>query len=85
LFQPYYNTWTTVHTWLTEYPKWNNDQWANVDALFAEKFVEDGSKALGLCIRAFREKDEKNNYEKILALVLKSKAEIDAFRKKVPL
>jgi len=85
MFQPYYNTWTTVHTWLTEYPKWNNDTWASVDALFAEKFVEDGSKALGLCMRAFREKEEKSSYEKVLSLVTKAKGEVDAFRKKVPL
>ena len=84
-FKPYYDLWTNVHCWLDRNPHWMNDEWANVDALGAEKFVEDGPKLLAGCLRVFKDKDPIENYEKVMALSSKSKNEIDTFKKKVPL
>jgi dynein heavy chain len=84
-FQPYYNLWTNVHTWLNQHPKWLNDNWATVDALYAEKFVDDAAKLLGGCLRNFKERDLPDSFAKVMALATKSKGEIDQFKKKVPL
>jgi len=56
-FSPYYNLWTTADNWFKYIDKWLSAEWENLDAIFCEKFVEDGCKTLAGCMRFFKEKE----------------------------
>lgn len=40
-FTPYSNLWLTANKWMTYHNSWLNDEWENLDAVEAERFVED--------------------------------------------
>lgn len=41
-FVPYKNLWNTVHGWIVGSESWINDAFETIDAISAQKFVEDG-------------------------------------------
>lgn len=45
-FTPYSNLWSTTDNWFKLRESWLNDEWENLDAVEAEKFVEDASRIL---------------------------------------
>lgn len=45
-FQPYSNLWLTANKWFTDQVGWLNGEWETVDAVSAEKFVEESVKTL---------------------------------------
>jgi hypothetical protein len=45
-FQPYSNLWLAANKWFSEYPKWLNGSFYELDANAAEKFVEDSIRTL---------------------------------------
>lgn len=46
-FTPYSNLWLTANKWFTDSVKWLNGEWETLDAVEAEKFVEEGVRTLG--------------------------------------
>mgnify|MGYP001619108135 CR=1 FL=1 len=62
-FHPYASLWTTVSQWKTDNPKWLNGKWEELDAISADKFVEDGIKTLASAFKFFKEKELVNIYK----------------------
>lgn len=88
-FIPYVNLWKIMNEWLTQQPIWMNDALLSIDAISAERFVEDGLKTLNSSIRQLKEKakmlDKENEFKKLLEIGNSIKKEIDDFKSKVPL
>lgn len=80
-FQPYSNLWLTTHRWKIGKVNWMTDPWAELNAVEAEKFVDDGSRNLQQVIRFFKDKD----LGPMLKIAQSIKSEIDEFKPKVPL
>ena len=57
-----------------------NGEWDTLDAVAAEKFVEESVRIIGTVIRFFRERD----IEAILKIAQIVKGKLDEFRPKVP-
>ena len=53
-FTPYSNLWVTANQWFTNIEKWMNGEWETLDAVAAEKFVEDSVRIVGTVIRFFK-------------------------------
>ena len=53
-FTPYSNLWITAHNWYDNIKKWLDGDFEDLDAVAAEKFVEDGSRILNGVIRHFK-------------------------------
>ena len=65
-----------------------NDTWETIEAEQAEKFVDEGYKAITQVIRKFKEWDKqegKDNYKPLLEMVDGIKKNIEDFRVNVPL
>ena len=60
---------------------WLNNQWEELDAPSAEKFVEDSIRTLNQTARYFKEKDLPSS----LKIAEQVKVTLDEFRPKVPL
>lgn len=54
-FAPYSNLWLTADKWTKYKASWLNDEFETVDAVAAEKFVEESSRILQGVIRYFRD------------------------------
>jgi dynein heavy chain len=54
-FTPYSNLWLTADKWFKHHQSWLNDEWESLDAVEAEKFVEEAVKTLAGCVRYFRD------------------------------
>ena len=80
-FRPYSNLWTTTTKWKTYSESWLHDEWNTLDAVNAERFVEEGSRLLTGVLRHFKDKDLSGVYD----IAKTIKGEIDAFKPKVPL
>ena len=57
-----------------------NGEWESLDAVAAEKFIEDSVRLIGTVIRFFKERDIVD----ILKIAQYVKAQLDEFRPKVP-
>lgn len=79
-FQPYSNLWVTANKWFTNIERWMNGDWETLDAVAAEKFVEDSVRIIATVIRFFKERD----IEAILKIAQMVKSQLDEFRPKVP-
>lgn len=53
-FTPYSNLWVTAYNWFTNINLWMNGEWETLDAVAAEKFVEDSVRIIGTVIRFFK-------------------------------
>ena len=80
-FTPFSNLWLTTSTWLTDQPQWMVCEWDKLDAVSAEKFVDEGSRTLQGVIRFFKERD----MGPVLKIAETIKKQIDEFKPKVPL
>ncbi|EGR27865.1 hypothetical protein IMG5_187090 [Ichthyophthirius multifiliis] len=80
-FMPYANLWTTADQWFKNIEQWRNGEWQTLDAVAAEKFVEESIQLLNKAIRSFKDR----NISTILSIAQKVKAEIEEFKPKVPL
>ncbi len=80
-FTPYSNLWITADAWIKNNASWLNDPWDTLDAVAAEKFVEDGSRTLMQVIRFFKDR----NIDAVLKIAQKVRQEIEEFKPKVPL
>jgi len=80
-FLPYSNLWLTTNRWFTDSVKWLQGEWQQVNALEAEKFVEEGTRTLGQVQRFFKDRDI-TAVTKIASVV---KVQMDEFKPKVPL
>jgi len=54
-FIPYSNLWLTADKWFKHHKSWLNDEWATLDAVEAEKFVDEATRTLSGVIRYFRD------------------------------
>lgn len=80
-FTPYSNLWINADKWI-EYQKiWMRDDLEMVDAVTAERFVEDAQRILTGVIRFFKER----GHEGVLKITQEVKRQIDEFKPKVPL
>ena len=52
-FKPYSDLWTVAHKWFLNEKVWINEEFDTIDALEVERFVEDGCKTLGRCVKYF--------------------------------
>ncbi len=80
-FQPYSNLWLAANKWFSEYPKWLNGSFYELDANAAEKFVEDSIRTLTGVQRYFKDKE-------ILPMCKINetvKKQLEEFRPKAPL
>lgn len=50
-FNNYYNIWTIIHDWMNNHSKWMNDPWIEVDAIKAEKFVDESFKTFNQSLK----------------------------------
>jgi len=80
-FLPFSNLWLTTTNWFKNIVSWQHDEWNKLDALGAEKFVEEGLRTLGGVIRFFRDKE----LGPVLKIGESVRAQIEEFRPKVPL
>lgn len=80
-FQPYANLWITADKWFKYQKSWLHDEWEQLDAVTAEKFVEDAVRTLAGAIRFYKER-QMDSMMKIASVV---KQQIDEFKPKVPL
>ena len=80
-FAPYSNLWLTSTQWFHNIDEWMNSDWWGLDAVFAEKFVDEGLRTLAGVIKYFKEKQLSKN----LQIAEKVREEIMQFRPKVPL
>jgi len=55
-FTPYSNLWTTADKWNKYFQIWMKDQFNTIDAVAAERFVEDSSKLLNGVNRFFKDR-----------------------------
>lgn len=55
-FLPYQNLWITAHMWYKNQEAWMTGEWESLDAVAAEKFVEDSLQLLTKSIRSFKER-----------------------------
>lgn len=55
-FQPYSNMWITADQWFKNQEHWLHGEWNTLDAVAAEKFVEDSIQLLNKSIRSFRDR-----------------------------
>ena len=55
-FTPYSNLWTTAEKWNKSYQIWLKDPFNTVDAVAAERFVEESSKLLNGVNRFFKDR-----------------------------
>ena len=79
-FTPYSNLWVTANKWFNNIDVWMNGDWETLDAVAAEKFIEESVRIIGTVIRFFRERD----IEAILKIAQIVKGKLDEFRPKVP-
>ena len=79
-FTPYSNLWVTANKWFTNIEVWMNGEWESLDAVAAEKFIEESVRIIGSVIRFFRERD----IEPILKIAQIVKGKLDDFKPKVP-
>lgn len=68
-FLPYSNLWVTSDQWFKNRERWLSGDWESLDAVAAEKFVEDSIQLLNKSIRSFRDR----KIDTILAIALKVK------------
>ncbi|KAL4427402.1 hypothetical protein ABPG74_009674 [Tetrahymena malaccensis] len=80
-FLPYQNMWITGNQWYKNQVQWLHGEWDTLDAVQAEKFVEDSIQLLNKAIRSFKDRKIDN----ICSIAQKIKAEIEEFKPKVPL
>ena len=78
-FAPYSNLWLTTSNWFKNYETWMNGKWDSLDAISAEKFVEESLRTLAGVSRNFRDK----NIDDILNISESIRAKFDKFRPKV--
>ena len=78
-FQPYSNLWLTTHKWKLGKVSWMTDPWQELNAVEAEKFVDDGSRNLQSVIRFFKDK----GLVPMLKIAQTINGEIDEFKPKV--
>lgn len=55
-FAPYSNLWITTHNWFKNKDLWMQEEWNKLDAVYAEKFVEDSIKLLTGVIRFLKDR-----------------------------
>lgn len=55
-FVPYYNMWITGDQWYKNKEAWLSGDWESLDAVAAEKFVEDSIQLLNKAIRSFKDR-----------------------------
>jgi dynein heavy chain len=53
-FTPYSNLWVTTDQWFNNSKNWLSGEWETLDAVAAEKFVEESVRVLAGVIRFFR-------------------------------
>ena len=75
-FTPYSNLWVTANKWFTNIEVWMNGEWESLDAVAAEKFIEESVRIIGSVIRFFRERD----IEPILKIAQIVKGKLDDFK-----
>ena len=80
-FINYSNLWLTTDTWLSNKDFWMECPWEQLNAEEVNKFVEEGTGKLQSVIRFFEGRSQKQ----VLQIAKEIKAEIDAFKEKVPL
>ena len=80
-FTPYSNLWVTADQWFTNSKNWLNGEWETLDAVAAEKFVEESVRVLAGVNRFFKERD----IGPVLKIAQSVKEQIDEFKPKVPL
>ena len=56
-FTPYSNLWITTDQWFSNSKEWLNGEWETLDAVAAEKFVEESVRILAGVTRFFKERD----------------------------
>ncbi|CAD8156782.1 unnamed protein product [Paramecium pentaurelia] len=80
-FLPYSNLWITTNQWFTNSESWMKDELPTIDAVAAEKWVEEAIRILtGVC-RFFKEKE----LQGVLRIATSIKQQIEEFKPKVPL
>ena len=80
-FLPYSNLWLTADKWVKYKKSWFKDDFGSLNAVLAERFVEDSTKLLNGVCRFFRERGITAVYD----IAAQVKKEIDEFKPKVPL
>ena len=55
-FIPYQNLWITGDQWYKNLESWLHGDWASLDAVAAEKFVDDAIQLLNKAIRSFKDR-----------------------------
>ncbi len=55
-FAPFANLWSIASKLIKGKQSWLYDQWETIDAINAEKFVEEGSKQLAQVVRFMRDR-----------------------------
>lgn len=80
-FLPYSNLWITADKWIKYHKSWLKDDFKTIDAVTAERFVEDSTRLLNGVCRFFKER----NIPGVFQIANTVKKELDEFKPKVPL
>ena len=80
-FLPYSNLWITADKWIKYHKSWMKDDFKSLDAVTAERFVEDSARLLNGVCRFFKER----GINHVFNIANQVKREIDEFKPKVPL
>lgn len=81
-FTPYSNLWVTASKWFKYKEQWHSCAWEELDAIEAEKFVEEASRTMQGVIRYFKNVKQ---IPGVLSIAEVIKAGLDEFKPKVPL